>query len=182
MNEPEDDDLLAATPEDGDAFAEFYRRHESTVLAYFVRRTGRPDLAADLAAETFAAALLAARRYRPGPAPAIAWLLGIARHKLMHSLDRRRVEDAARRRLTMPALVLNDDMYEAIEALGADDRAEAMLKGLTPVQAAAVRARIIDEESYAEIARRLECSEAVVRKRVSRGLAQLKSLKETREA
>jgi RNA polymerase sigma-70 factor (ECF subfamily) len=57
-----------------------------------------------------------------------------------------------------------------------------MLKGLTPVQAAAVRARIIDEESYAEIARRLECSEAVVRKRVSRGLAQLKSLKETREA
>jgi sigma-70-like protein len=37
-----------------------------------LRRTGDPELAADLAAEAFAAALVAVRRYRAGPAP--AWL------------------------------------------------------------------------------------------------------------
>jgi hypothetical protein len=52
-----DEELLAATATDADAFAVFYRRHLRSVLAYLIRRTGRPDLAADLAAETFAAAL-----------------------------------------------------------------------------------------------------------------------------
>ena len=43
----------------------FYRRHLRAVLAYLVHRTGRRDLAADLAAETFAGALQSLPRYRP---------------------------------------------------------------------------------------------------------------------
>jgi DNA-directed RNA polymerase specialized sigma24 family protein len=57
-----DEDLLAATAADAEAFAVFYRRHLRSVLAYLVHRTGRPELAADLAAETFAAALQALPR------------------------------------------------------------------------------------------------------------------------
>ncbi|MGO9763978.1 MAG: sigma factor-like helix-turn-helix DNA-binding protein [Solirubrobacteraceae bacterium] len=38
----------------------------------------------------------------------------------------------------------------------------------------ALRARILDERDYAQIARELRCSEAVVRKRVSRALRTLR--------
>ena len=54
--------LLAGTRADPDAFAAFYRRYERLVLGYLLRRTGDPELAGDLAAEVFAAALRAAGR------------------------------------------------------------------------------------------------------------------------
>jgi hypothetical protein len=40
---------------DPDAFVAYYRRNLALVLAFFLRRTGDPELAADLAAEVFAA-------------------------------------------------------------------------------------------------------------------------------
>ena len=40
---PLDDELLVAAKHDGDAFADFYRRYEGAVLAYFMRRTRQPD-------------------------------------------------------------------------------------------------------------------------------------------
>ncbi|MGI9184330.1 MAG: RNA polymerase sigma factor [Solirubrobacteraceae bacterium] len=47
------------------AFAVFYRRHLPRVLAYLLRETGDRETTADLAAEVFAAVMLAAGRYRP---------------------------------------------------------------------------------------------------------------------
>ena len=70
----DDDELLSRARRDPAAFGTFYERHERLVLGYFMRRTRDPELAADLAAETFAVALVAraqvpratARRRRPG--------------------------------------------------------------------------------------------------------------------
>ena len=59
-----DDELL--TSGDAEAFGVFYDRHVRDVLAYMMRRTGDPEVAADLTAETFAAAIVARRKYRPG--------------------------------------------------------------------------------------------------------------------
>jgi RNA polymerase sigma factor (sigma-70 family) len=144
-----------------DAFTALYRRYERPLLAFFVRRTGQADLAADLTAETFAAALAGRASYHPG-APIDAWLFGIAQHKLIDSLRRRRVEDEARRRVGMEATAgPRVDVNRILAELPADQRE-------------AVRARILDERSYPEIAVELRCSEAVVRKRVSRGLARLR--------
>ena len=67
--------------------------------AYFARRTRDAELAADLTAETFAAALDGAHRHRPDKGPAVAWLYGIARRKLAHAARKGAVEDRARRRL-----------------------------------------------------------------------------------
>jgi hypothetical protein len=68
-----DDELLARfVGGDAEGFVEFYRRHRAAVLAYFLRRTGDVELTADLTAEVFAAALISARRYRPGSTPAFA--------------------------------------------------------------------------------------------------------------
>jgi RNA polymerase sigma-70 factor (ECF subfamily) len=64
---------------------------------------------------------------------------------------------------------------------GADGiRATELLEALPSAERGAVRARIVDERSYGEIAAELRCSELVVRKRVSRGLARMREqFKET---
>jgi RNA polymerase sigma factor (sigma-70 family) len=175
---PRDDELLAATPSRPAAFAEFYRRHERLVLAYLRQRTGDAETAADLAAETFAAALVSAGRFRPRREPAIAWLLGIARNKWLHARRSGAVEDRARKRLAMEPLVLEEDMLAGIDALVGEGWADAMLASLPVDQAEAIRARVLEERSYSEIAVSLRCSPAVVRQRVSRGLAALRAATE----
>jgi RNA polymerase sigma-70 factor (ECF subfamily) len=169
-----DERLLLSAADDAEAFTVFYRRYERPILAYFLRRTQDPEISADLAAEVFAAALMSCRRFRSGRAPASAWLFAIAEHKLSHSKRRGRVEDRARRRLRMEPLVLDDEDLERIERLGATAAAVGLLDGLPVEQRAAVRARVLEERSYEQIAKELKCSQSVVRKRVSRGLARLR--------
>jgi RNA polymerase sigma factor (sigma-70 family) len=179
MDERSDDDLLAATRAEPEAFAVFYRRHVEALLAYFARRTRDAELAADLTAETFAAALGGAHRHRPDKGPAIAWLYGIARRQLAHAIRRGAVEDRARRRLGMAPLTLTDEALERVEALATADASARILRegleALPPDQREAVLARVLEEQEYAELASHTGTSESVVRKRVSRGLAGLRS-------
>jgi RNA polymerase sigma-70 factor (ECF subfamily) len=179
MDERSDDDLLAATRVEPEAFAVFYRRHVTALLAYFARRTRDAELAADLTAETFAQALTGAHRHRPDRGPAIAWLYGIARRQLAHAARKGAVEDRARRRLGMARLTLTDEALERVETLAAAEASAQVLREgleqLPPEQRDAVLARVLDEQDYAEIATRARTSESVVRKRVSRGLAGLRS-------
>jgi RNA polymerase sigma-70 factor (ECF subfamily) len=95
------------------------------------------------------------------------------------SRRRGRVEARARRRLGMPQLVLSDEVIERVEAI--DRTALEMLNGLPPLAREAVKARVVDERDYPDIARDLRCSEAVVRKRVSRGLSALRHQMEESE-
>lgn len=134
--------------------------------------SANPEVAADLAAETFAAALTAVPRFRTRQEPATAWLLGIARNVLAMSRRRGRVEARARRRLGMPELVLTDEILERIDAL--DGTVLELVEGLPSLAREAVKARVVDERDYPDIARDLRCSETVVRKRVSRGLTALR--------
>ena len=173
-----DDELLRATRRDPAAFAAFYRRYEERTLRYFLSRVGDAEVAADLAAETFAAALGSAPRYRPRREPAVAWLFGIARNTLAMSRRRGRVEARARQRLGMAPLELSDEAIERIAEL--DHVALALVKDLPADQQEAVRARVIDERDYADIAKDMRCSEAVVRKRVSRGLRSMRTHLEER--
>jgi RNA polymerase sigma-70 factor (ECF subfamily) len=170
-----DADLLSRTAQgDAEAFGRFYARHEDAVLVYFLRRTSTPELAADLAAETFAAALASIKRFDAKRGPAIAWIFGIANKKLLASRRRGRVEVRARRRLQMEPLVLTDDDLERVESLadaGAMREALARALGDLPAkQRRAIEARVLEERPYEELATELRCSEAVIRKRVSRGL------------
>jgi len=168
----DDEELLAAG--DADAFALFYRRHAAALLAFLVRRAGgQVELAADVCAETFAAALIGVDRFDPALGPASGWLYGIARHKLADAQRRGVAEARARERLGMPRLQLTDEAIERIEAL-IDQRAVPLLDELPAEQREAVHARVIGELSYSEIARRQETSEANARQRVARGLARLR--------
>lgn len=159
------------------AFGAFYGRHVRPLLAFFMWRTGDPEVAANLASETFAAAFAGLGGCRGDGDPA-AWLYGIARRKLAASRRRGRVEASARARLAMARLRLDDSDVTEITALAATlpeaTPALELLERLPAPQREAIRARMLDELEYPAIARGLSCSEAVVRKRVSRGLTTLR--------
>jgi RNA polymerase sigma factor (sigma-70 family) len=169
-----DAELLVAARSDPEAFGLFYERHLPRVFGFFRRRVGGPEQAFDLAAETFAAALAGLERYEPGPEPAVAWLFAIARNTLGQARRRGRVDDRLRRTLAMQPIVLDDESIELLERLGEQPAVE-LLERLPPDQREAVSARYVQERDYGEIAAELRCSESVVRKRASRGVARLRA-------
>lgn len=177
LDQLSDEDLLVATAAGfPDAFGMFYERQVAVVLAVLRQRTGSAELAADLAGETFAAALLSCGRFRPGGPSATSWLFGIAQNKLRESARRHRVETRARERLGIPRLAFRDEDLERIEQLADEGRdALALLDQLPPAQRDAVRGRVVDERGYRELAEELSCSEQLVRQNVSRGLRRLKT-------
>jgi RNA polymerase sigma factor (sigma-70 family) len=172
-SDPSDEDLLVDT--DAASFEQFYLRHVEELLGFFSRRTRDAELAADLTAETFAAALAGRRRYRPQAGAAGSWLFGIAMNKLADAQRRGYSELRARRRMGMERIELTDDDIARIDALGDTRSAAALLEGLAYDQRDAIRAHVLDERSYGEIAGEQRVSEAVVRKRVSRGLAAVRT-------
>jgi RNA polymerase sigma-70 factor, ECF subfamily len=177
--------LSAIASRDGAAFSVFYRRHVPAVLAYLMRETRDPETAADLAAEVFAAVLLAAGRYSEQTESAGPWVIGIARNKLLMSWRRGRVEARARHRLGFQAVSLDDgDLDRIVEVAHAGSgNLLRLVEDLPENERAAIRSHVLDERTYREIARELKCSEMVVRKRVSRGLARIREqLRETESA
>ena len=168
---PSDEDLLlSGDPED---FGLFYDRYVDMLLGYFARRVSDAETAADLTAETFAAALVARKRFRRAATPPVAWLFGIAQHKLTDYRRRGSAEDRMRRRLGIERLPVGEEDREMIDMLGRD-AAWQLIDELPPDQREAVRAHVIDDVPYEELAAAGETSEAVVRKRVSRGLGALR--------
>jgi RNA polymerase sigma-70 factor (ECF subfamily) len=167
-----DAELLRAG--DPDAFAVVYDRHVARVHAWARARVG--EHAADLTAEVFARAWLSRSRFRDQDgAPALPWLLGIAQNVLRDSLRKRRVEDAARRRLGLPSPIAPGGELEAVdERLSLPDAARAAVRSLPDRDRELLRLRVIEERPYREIAADLSCTPQAARLRVSRLLRQLR--------
>jgi RNA polymerase sigma factor (sigma-70 family) len=168
---PTDEDLLAS--HETDDFALFYDRHVRALLGYFQRRTGDPQAAADLAAETFASAIVAQERYVPTEAPALAWLYTIASRRLADYHRRGAVERKMQRALSMERVPLSGEDADMIRLLS-DDAALSLLAELPADQREAVAAHVIEDEGYPGVASAQHTSEAAVRQRVSRGLGTLR--------
>ncbi len=172
-----DRDLLAAIADgDREACTVFYRRHLGRTVAFLMRETRDPEAAADITAEVFAAVIVGAGRYEPQTESAAAWVIGIARNILGKSLRRGRVEHRIRQRLGMEPIELTDDDLNQTETFGEDAGGGVveLVESLPDDERAAIKARVVDQRPYREIATELRCSELVVRKRVSRGLARLR--------
>jgi RNA polymerase sigma factor (sigma-70 family) len=167
-----DEELLVGGGAQG--FALLYERRYPLIRGYLRRRVGpHPDLVLDLVAETFARALERREQFDPQRGTAAGWLLGIARHLLLEAVRQGRVADASRRRLGMERIVVAGEQLELVEHESASEL-EMSLSGLPVEQREAIERRVLAEEPYALIAAQIGCSEQVVRKRVSRGLATLR--------
>jgi RNA polymerase sigma-70 factor, ECF subfamily len=170
VREATDEELLSSA--DPLAFGLFYERHQPGVHGYFARRVGR-DRADDLTAETFACALVAQRRFVPGGTPAAGWLYTIAARRLV-DFQRHSIVAQRTRELVTQMVVATQPPTAELPATPAED-ACGLLRHLPPEQRAAILSHFVDEESYQEIARRSETSEASIRQRASRGLTALRA-------
>jgi RNA polymerase sigma-70 factor (ECF subfamily) len=171
-----DEALAQRARDEPAAFGVLYDRHVRSVLGFFLRRTGDPEVAADLTAETFASALVSVGEYDEALGKVGAWLHGIAQHELLHWLRRQAVDQRARRRMAMPRLEVDDASLEAIEAIDAQRAVRPLdlgLEKLSPLLREAIELRVLGDLPYEEVARRCGCTVGVARVRVSRALAQL---------
>jgi RNA polymerase sigma-70 factor, ECF subfamily len=184
QEERTDSQLLIASWDDPEAFTELYRRHAEDILRYFARRTLDPEAAAELTAETFAEAFASRRSYTDKGVNGVAWLYGIARHRLGRFFRSGKIDAAARRRLGMPERELPSEDYERIEDLidfaPIREALVEALETLSPSQRDAMRLHVIDGLSYEEVADRLRCTQASARQRVSRGLRQVAMILQSR--
>lgn len=117
------------------------------VYGYFVRRCGDRGAAEDLTSETFLAAMDAARKAEPPPM-SLAWLLGVARHKLADHY--RRGPD----RLSVPMAELPEPVDTADDWDTELDRmvAEAVLARLAEPHRTVLVLRYMDDCSVGECA------------------------------
>src|SRR5215208_6705886 len=131
---------------------ELYRSHARRIAGYLMRATGDAEVAADLTAETFAAALVARGRYRPELGAPTAWLYAIAANKLKDWRRRGYAEDRARRRLRIERPALSEADAAEFNRLAGEVTATALLEVLPVEQRSAVQARVLDDRAYGEIA------------------------------
>lgn len=133
-------------PDPALALLELYDVALPHVYGYLLARCHDVPLAEDLTAETFLAAVTAARR--PGtPPPSVPWLIGVARHKLADHWRRREREDR-NLRLLDGAVPVDDPWDEAIDAI----RARSVLERLGPHHRAALTLRYLDGLPVPEVA------------------------------
>lgn len=178
MDDPQDaTDGQLLRSADPSGFGLVYERHVRAVLGFLYRRTASAELAADLAAETFAQALISRKRFRDRGVPARAWLLGIARKKLAQTLRTEKVAARALARLGVEPPGLDQESYRRIEELADLGPLRASLReamaSLPEGVARAVSLRIAHDLPYEEVARELGCSVGAARVRVARGLSRL---------
>ena len=173
METEHDTDEALLLSSDLDDFGLFYDRYVKSMLAFFQGRTHDPEAAADLTAETFAAAMVARERYRAHGLTAAAWLFAIAHHKLVDYHRRGCADRRMRARIGMEPVAFGAEDAEMIRLLG-EEVVVQMVEDLPVEQRDAIRAHVLEDRGYAEIASAQRLSEATVRKRVSRGLRVLR--------
>jgi RNA polymerase sigma-70 factor, ECF subfamily len=143
-----DDD---AARESGIRLIELYDVALPHVYGYLIVRCGSVALAEDLSAETFLAAVEAARRAAPADI-SVAWLIGVARHKLADHW-RRQAREERRLELVSGELVEIEDPWDrALDTTVARD----VLAGMGGHHRAALTLRYLDGLPVPEVAGHLD--------------------------
>jgi RNA polymerase sigma-70 factor, ECF subfamily len=109
------------------------------VYGYLASRCGSASVAEDLTSETFLSAVTAVRKGRV-PELTVAWLIGVARHKLVDHWRRREREDRSLRAVDSDPLDAPEDEWDirldvltahrTLETLGAHHRSALTLRYL----------------------------------------------------
>jgi RNA polymerase sigma-70 factor (ECF subfamily) len=129
---------------DQDEIVALFDRALPEVYHYLLHRCGRRSLAEDLTSDTLLAAVQAVRRGAVTE-PSTAWLVGIARHKLIDHWRSTEREERRLRLVSSQPAVVPDTVIDP-------GRAMEVLAELNPSQRAALTLRHVDGLSVPEVA------------------------------
>jgi RNA polymerase sigma factor (sigma-70 family) len=165
---------------DPDAICVLYDRYVARLVAVLARRCGDPEVAFEVAQETFARALEHGHRVRLEPeGSAWPWLAAVGRNLLSDWHRRGAVDVSARARLRIASAAYDAGSIEdLLDRLDAAELAQPLARALDELPAShreAIRGRVAGELSYAELAAAHSTTEQVIRTRVSRGLRAMRS-------
>src|SRR6266567_4564494 len=165
---------------DKEAFAELYRRRHGNVYRFALYMTGRPEIADDVAQETFMALISNSAAYDENKGALNSFLLGIARNQVLRRLRQERT--------TVPV----DEHHEEIDNDVAvrnhfsnfirKEKIDAVRKAVLSLPEHYREVVILcelQEMSYAETAHIMNCAVGTVRSRLHRARAILTEKLET---
>jgi RNA polymerase sigma-70 factor (ECF subfamily) len=186
-----DDAQLVARLRYGDAGAarELYERHGGALLRFGVAMSNHRQTAEDVVHDTFVELLRHPSRFDPARGPVLAFLFGIARHR-MARITRVALRDAdgtadppdpadddSARELTGPSPLATalavDDTVDALDRLQSIERVRAAVFDLPRVHREVIALCDLEELPYATVATILGCPIGTVRSRLSRARALL---------
>jgi RNA polymerase sigma factor (sigma-70 family) len=171
--------LLVAARSDPRQLGEFFTLQYPVVLRSLVRTALCPEIAADLAAETFAVVVRDLHRFEPSRGSAGAWVGGIARNQLRSWLRRGMVDARARQRLRIITPVHSDTEEAWVDDYVDEEPARVAVRGallsLSDADQRVIHLRVVDRLPYDEVATELGCSAGAARVRSSRALARLRA-------
>jgi RNA polymerase sigma-70 factor (ECF subfamily) len=186
----ERDDVLLRRSAKGDeeAFTELYRRHQAPLFRFALRMSGNVWAAEEIVQDVFMILIREPKKFDPERGALRSFLYGITRNRVMKHLER------------APRELLHEELVE--DAIGQRGKA---FEAMTPAEWAEVRERReqvraavlklpvefreavvlcgLEELSYDEAARLLDCPVGTIRSRLHRGrallLAKLEMLRDT---
>ena len=184
------DDILLRRSAKGDeeAFTELYRRHQAPLYRFALRMSGNVWAAEEIVQDVFMTLIREPKKFDPARGALRSFLYGVTRNRVMKHLERG------------PRELLHDELDE--DALGQRGMG---FEAMTPAEWAEVRERReqvraavlklpvefreavvlcgLEELSYDEAARLLDCPVGTIRSRLHRGrallLAKLEMLRDT---
>jgi len=163
---------------DEDAFTQLYRRHQAQIYRFALRMTGHAWAAEEIVQDVFMMLVREPKKFDPNRGTVGAFLYGVARNRVMKHLERQPRE--------FPLEVRNEEGETKVVDI-ADQRTPAHLAemrerreqvrsavlALPPEFRETVVLCELEELSYEEAARILECPVGTVRSRLHRGRALL---------
>jgi RNA polymerase sigma-70 factor (ECF subfamily) len=176
----ERDDALLKRSASGDelAFTEVYRRHQAPLFRFAVRMTGSTWAAEEIVQDVFMMLVREPKKYDARRGTLGAFLYGVARNRIMKHLERTprdfSLDDGGENgRDSHPQL--HDQMTPArwAEIRERRDHVRTAVLQLPPEFREAVVLCELEEMSYEEAARTLDCPVGTIRSRLHRGRALL---------
>jgi RNA polymerase sigma factor (sigma-70 family) len=153
------------------ALAEIYRRYSSLVYSVALRSLGDVTEAEDVTQKVFVAAWTGRRTYKPERASLPAWLMGIARNKIVDTHERRARDKRIQNQVAANVPPASLEPIDVAERLIVAD--EIARLGSVPQQV--LKLAFYEDLTHAQIAERLQLPPGTVKSHIRRSLLKLKS-------
>jgi len=178
--EQDRDDVLLrrAAKGDEDSFTLLYRRHQAALYRFALRMTGNAWAAEEVVQDVFMTLMREPKKYDAARGPVGAYLFGITRNRVMKHFERlprelQMPEHGENGVATLPSVVDHRTPAHWAELQERRQQVRAAVLGLPVEFREAVVLCELEEMSYEEAARVLQCPVGTIRSRLHRGRALL---------